>query len=150
VDARECVFDTASLQTGLFTSVVQTKTETTYQAMELMLKLIKQMREEPLSDEEFQGAKQSIMSGYVRSFSSLGGTVGLLMNLEVIGRDQSYYKNYLANINKVTKADVERVAKTYLQPDKLVFVVVGNGSMFADQLRALGDVQKLELKPFVE
>jgi len=143
-------FDTASLQQGLFTSTVQTKTETTFQAMELMLKLIKQMREEPLSDDEFQAAKQSIMSGYVRSFSSLGGTVGLLMNLEVIGRDQSYYKNYLANINKVTKADVEHAAKTYLQPDKLVFVVVGNGSQFADQLRALGDVQKLELKPFVE
>ena len=143
-------FDTSSLQQGLFTSVVQTKTETTYQAMELMLKIIKQMREQPLSEEEFQGAKQSIMSGYVRSFSSLGGTVGLLMNLEVIGRDQSYYKNYLTNINKVTKSDVERVAKNYLQPDKLVFVVVGKSDQFAEQLKALGTVQALELKPFVE
>ena len=143
-------FDTNSLQPGLFTSVVQTKTETTFQAMSLMLKLINQMRNDPISDEEFLGAKQSIMSGYVRSFGSLAGTVGLLMNLEVQGRDQTYYKNYLANINKVTRADVERVAKKYLQPDKLVFVVVGKSDQFAELLKGIGEIQMLELKPFAE
>lgn len=143
-------FDTSSLEAGAFTSVVQTKTETTYQALALMLKLINQMRTEPLSEEEFQSAKQSIMSGYVRTFGSLAGTVNLLMNLEVIGRDPNYYKNYLTNINKVTKADVERVAKTYLKPDQLVFVVVGNSAAFNDQLKAIAEVQSLELRPFVD
>jgi zinc protease len=143
-------FDTSSLEAGTFTSVVQTKTETTYQAIALMLKLINQMRNDPLSEAEFQSAKQSIMSGYVRTFGSLAGTVNLLMSLEVTGRDQGYYKNYLANINKVTKADVERVAKKYLKPDQLVFVVVGNADAFSDQLKTIAEVQSLELKPFVQ
>src|SRR5437868_2163894 len=108
------------------------------------------MRNEPISDEEFQGAKQAIMSGHVRGVSSLSGIVGSMMNLEVTSRDQNYYKNYLTNIEKVTKTDVERVAKKYLQPDKLVFVVVGNGDQFSEQLKALGEVQIIKLESFVE
>jgi zinc protease len=147
--AVNSAFAVDTVETGSFTSVVQTKTETTYQTLELMLKLMNQIRDEPISDAEFQGAKQSLMNGYVRTFTTLAATVDLLMNLEVTGRDRNYYADYLAKIAAVTKADVERVAKTYVKPDKLIFVLVGKSDSFADRVKAFGEVRRIDLKSSV-
>ena len=47
---------------------------------------------------------------------------------DYIGRPHSYWETYRDNIRKVGPSDVQRVAKTYLQPDKMVFLVVGKWS----------------------
>jgi zinc protease len=43
-----------------------------------------------------------------------------------------YPDRYPNIISKVTQADVQRVAKLYLQPDKIVTVIVGNQKKIAD------------------
>ena len=41
-------------------------------------------------------------------------------------------------VNAVTVDDIERVARTYLQPDRLSIVLVGNAAAFTSQLRGIG------------
>jgi zinc protease len=48
-------------------------------------------------------------------------------------------------IEKVTSADVARVAEKYVQPEKLAIVVVGNDSEITPPLKQLGPVTPLDI-----
>jgi predicted Zn-dependent peptidase len=73
------------------------------------------------------------------------------MNLEYVGMPRDFYKNYIENIQAVTKDDVLRVAKEYLHPDKMTYMVVGKTSEFADQLKEFGEINFIELEePIVD
>lgn len=51
---------------------------------------------------------------------------GILTNIELFGLGLDYPQRYPALINGVTKEDILRVAKTYLVPDRMAIVVLGN------------------------
>lgn len=70
-----------------------------------------------------------------------------LMGVFYFGRDPNFYKTYLDNIRKVTVADVQGVAQTYLKPENLTIVVVGNVSGFDADLSDLGSTTKVALTP---
>jgi zinc protease len=48
-----------------------------------------------------------------------------------------YFSRYVSSINAVTGSDVQRVARTYIQPDKLAVVVVGDRKVIEPGIRAL-------------
>jgi zinc protease len=48
-------------------------------------------------------------------------------------------------VEKVTSADVERVAQKYVQPERLAIVVVGNASEIQPPLSGLGTVTALDI-----
>ena len=63
------------------------------------------------------------------------------------GYPDRYLEDYRANIAKVTQADVLRVARRYLHPEKLIKVVVGDAAGFDRPLSAFGAVR--EIRPEV-
>ena len=140
-------FGTGSRDLGTFGASCQTKTETTHKAMAEMLAEIKKIREAPVTEEELKGAKDSYINRFVFQFTSASAVVGQLMGLDYFSRDPNFYKNYLDNIRKVSIADVQRVAKTYLKPENLTMVVVGNVSAFDADLSDLGSTTKVALTP---
>ncbi len=140
-------FGTGSRDLGTFAATCQTKTETTHKAMAEMMNEIKKIRDYPVTDEELKTAKDSYINRFVFQFTAASGVVGQLMGLDYFGRDPNFYKNYLDNIRKVTTADVQRVAKTYLKPENMTMVVVGNVSGFDADLSDLGSTTKVALTP---
>jgi hypothetical protein len=59
-------------------------------------------------------------------FSGVGAIAQSFANLEFSGRPMDYYDTYLAKYEKVTVADLKRVAQKWLQPDKMIIMVAGN------------------------
>ncbi len=49
-------------------------------------------------------------------------------------------------MEKVTKRDVQRVAKKYLRPDKVQILVVGKKEDFDKPLATLGEVNVIDIK----
>lgn len=140
-------FNTGSRDLGTFAATCQTKTETTHKAAAEMLAVIKKMREAPVTEEELKTAKDSYINRFVFQFTSAGAVVGQLMGLDYFARDPKFYNNYLDNVRKVTADDVFRVAKTYLKPENLTMVVVGNTAGFDGDLSDLGSTTKVALTP---
>ena len=50
----------------------------------------------------------------------------------------SYFNDYIRNINAVTVDDVNRVANKYLDPSKMAIVIVGDRNVIQPKLTELG------------
>jgi len=63
---------------------------------------------------------------------------GSISNLYTQDLPESYYKDYPANIGKVTRDDLVRVAKKYIDLQHLAIVVVADRSVVEAPLAATG------------
>ncbi len=81
---------------------------------------------QPVSDDELIRAKNYLTLRYPENFESVAAVAAQLSDLVFYNLSDDYFNNYVKNILAVTKNDVERVAKKYLDPEKMAIVVVGD------------------------
>ncbi|WP_343849781.1 pitrilysin family protein [Algoriphagus jejuensis] len=77
-------------------------------------KLIKQVQDEGISDEEFTKLKNQMENSIVSSNSTMAGIAENLAEANVIYGDTEYINQLMEKFSNVTKADIQRVAKEYL------------------------------------
>ncbi|MBC7185915.1 MAG: insulinase family protein [Calditrichaeota bacterium] len=111
---------------GTFYGYVQTKSQTVYYAISLILKEFERIRREPVSDEEMETAKNYFLDSFPDRFSTAIGTMSTFASLEYDGFPLDYLDTYCAKIRAVTKEDVLRVAKKYIKPGEMTIMVVGD------------------------
>ncbi|MGQ0693971.1 MAG: M16 family metallopeptidase [Nitrospiraceae bacterium] len=111
---------------GSFWVNLQTRTETTNQAISGVLAEIKAMREMPVSDQELAEAKSFLMGSFPLRLDSTAKLAHVLAQVEFFGLGFEYFSQYPRWIDRVTKEDVQRVARQYLDPQHYALVVVGN------------------------
>ncbi len=111
---------------GSFWINLQTRTETTNQAISGVLAEMKAIREAPVSDQELSEAKAFLMGSFPLRLDSTAKLAQVLAQVEFFGLGFDYFSQYTKWIERVTKEDVLRVAKQYLDPQHYALVVVGN------------------------
>ncbi len=111
---------------GSFWINLQTRTETTSQAINGVLAEMKTIREAPISDQELAEAKAFLMGSFPLRLDSTAKLAQVLAQVEFFGLGFDYFSQYPKWIERVTKEDVQRVAKQYLDPQRYAIVVVGN------------------------
>lgn len=116
----------ARLMPGSFWVNLQTKTETTNQAITGVLSEIKSIRDAPVSDQELAEAKSFLVGSFPLRLDSTAKLAQVLAQVEFYGLGFEYFSDYPKWIERVTKEDVQRVAKQYLDPKRYALVVVGN------------------------
>lgn len=78
---------------------------------------IDQMRKQPVSDEELQKAKAQIVSGYIIGRQTMQSKADALGKDTVLLNRPDLYNTMLAQYEKVTAADIQRVCQKYLIPE---------------------------------
>jgi predicted Zn-dependent peptidase len=92
----------------------------------------------PVTDDELQMSKNSLAQSLPERFaavSSIGNAIGTLWQQ---GLPDDYYQQYGKAINAVTKADLVRVAKQYIDLGHLSIVIVGDRATIEGPLKATG------------
>ena len=79
--------------------------------------LLEQIRSEPVTDRELQKAKNQVESSFIFSQDSIFGQAMRIGRYEIAARWR-LKDRYLAGIRKLTAAELLRVAKKYLDPDR--------------------------------
>jgi predicted Zn-dependent peptidase len=116
------------LYPGTFTASCQTKNSTVVFASQLMLDIIENLRSGDISEADLKMAKSGRVNAFPSQpiFTDIGSMVQSFASLEFNGRPKDYYEAYVAKYEKVTLADLKRVALKYLRPDQMVIMVAGN------------------------
>jgi predicted Zn-dependent peptidase len=105
---------------------------------EFMKELRGIVRDRPVTDEELQTAKDALIQGLPRSFASVSAIGNAITNLTVQELPDDYYQGYAKAVSAVTKEDLLRVAKTYIDLDHLAIVIVGDRASIEGPLKATG------------
>ncbi len=111
---------------GAFSAFCQTKNATVVFAAQLMLDLIEGMRAGDVSQQDLTFAKTARIEAFPATFSTTEQTLANFAQLEYYRRPMDYYDTLRARYEKVTLADVKRVAQKWLQTDRMVIMVAGN------------------------
>jgi zinc protease len=87
---------------------------------------------------ELQRAKRYLQLQLPSLFEATGDIAYQLTSLAVYGLPLDFYNSYVQRIDEVTQADVQRVARKYIDPDRLSIVVVGDRRQIESGIRKLG------------
>jgi predicted Zn-dependent peptidase len=124
---------------GPFTAdgdVVSDKTD------EALVEFVKELKgilgARPVTDEELQTAKDSLIQRLPSTFASVAGTNNALTSLWLQGLPDDYYRQYAKSVAAVTKDDVLRVAKKHIHVDRLAIVIVGDRATIEAPLKETG------------
>jgi zinc protease len=90
----------------------------------------------PVTDEELATAKESLIQRLPATFASVSAINNSLTNLWAQGLPDDYYQQYSKAVAAVTKDDVLKVAKKYIDMDKLAIVIVGDKASIEAPLKA--------------
>lgn len=116
----------ASKYPGRFEIEVQTKNESAGQVVNEMLKQIRRIKTEAVSDEELRDAKDFLLGSFPRRLETSRKIADFLSAVQFYNLGDDYIDKYREYVGKVTKEDVLRVAGKYLNDENYVLVIVGN------------------------
>jgi len=124
---------------GPFSASAEIQTVSTKEAIVEFLKELNGIRGAiPISPEELETNKQSLIRRFPGGFETDQQVASQLANLVIYGLPSTYYNDYIQRINAVTGVDVNRVANKYLDPSKMAIVVVGDRKVVEPKLKELG------------
>jgi predicted Zn-dependent peptidase len=112
-----------------FVAGYQSKSGTVAYAAQIVLEELRRIAVEPVTDKEMVTAKSSYIQTFPQTFETKGKVAATFANEEFTGRgarNPAHFKEFRAKFAAVTKADVQRVAKKYLTPGKVVILIVGD------------------------
>ena len=130
---------------GITRFAMGTKSGTTVAGIEALRKEMNQLITGTVKPEEVKKAKDSILNSFIFEFDSKEKVLSERMRYEFYGYPADFLEQYRANIEKVTAADVDRVARKYIHPDKMAVLVVGNPKEFDRALSTLGTVTPVDI-----
>jgi zinc protease len=102
---------------------------------------------QPIPEEEIDRARNFLAMRYPASFQSVSDLAGRLADMVQYELPADYFNRYVDNVLAVTRADVERVARQYIDPDNVAIFVVGDRAVIEEQVRRLnlGDIRFLSV-----
>jgi zinc protease len=116
---------------GRFRAAYQSKSSTVAYALQLVFEEIKKMRETLVTEEELVTIKNNLIQTFPSNFESKAQQAGTFAADEYAKRDPAFWVTYRDRIQALTPADIQRVAKQYLVPEKMITLVVGNQAEIA-------------------
>jgi predicted Zn-dependent peptidase len=92
----------------------------------------------PVTEEELATAKNALVQRLPATFASVNGINGAIAALWIQGLPDDYYQQHGRAVEAVTKDDVVRVAKQYIDLAHLDIVIVGDRASVEGPLKATG------------
>ena len=111
---------------GSFQIILQTKNASAREAIRISLREMERMQGEWVSQEELERAKQYMIGSFPLRLDTQAQLASFLNQVEYYKLGLRYAEDFPKLITTVTREDVLRVAKTYLQPKTYILVIVGN------------------------
>jgi zinc protease len=138
-------FSAAYDHPGIFYVLAATKSDSTVAATQAMLAEIERLKTDPPTATELSKAKDQVLNSFIFHYDSPDKTLNEQVTLAFYGYPADTLEKYKAGIEKVTAADVTRVANKYIDVSKLAVIVVGNEAEIKPPLSTLGKMTNIDI-----
>ncbi len=117
------------------------RTEVTEGALVEFFNEIRRIRDEKIPLSELEESKRSIVASFALSLEQPSRVLSFAIARKLYDLPADYWDVYAAKIAAVTVADVQRVARKYLDPDKIQIAAVGDAGKIKAILEKYGAVE---------
>ncbi len=93
---------------------------------------------EPFTDEEVHTGKESLIQSLPSRFETVNGVAAAISSIYTLDLPETYYQDYSSKINGVTKEDMTKAAKKYIDWSHMNLVIVGDKLAIEKSLQATG------------
>jgi predicted Zn-dependent peptidase len=114
--------------------VADVTTDVTGPALREVFHEIERLRAEPPPADELRGIQNYLAGTFVLQNSSRFGIANQLAFVRLHGLGEAYLTNYVGRVHAVTPAEVRRVMRTYLAPERMLIVVTGDVQQIEEQV----------------
>ena len=121
---------------GPFTASAEVVAAKTDSALIEFMKELNAIRD-TVPSSELRKAKRYMQLGMPGDFETTQQIANQLVPVALYGLPLDYYNNYVSNIESVTQADIQRVARQYINPGNLAIVIVGDRKIIESGLKAV-------------
>jgi len=126
------------LLSGDIVAETDTRTEATAEAVRVIVDEFTRLQRERIGDAELAGAQAYMTGSFPLTIETPGAIARQVVNAVFYDLSLDELRTYRQRANAVTPDDVLRVARAYVQPDRLSIVMVGNAAAFTDDLVKAG------------
>lgn len=134
-------------QAGPFVIAAPVRNEVTRESVSEVLAELRRIRTGDIEHSELADTKSYLMGVFPATVQTASDVASRLVDMELYGLPQDYFDRYRENIAAVTSDDVTRVANKYLDPDRVLIVIVGNAQQIREPLGTLGyPVHELDIE----
>lgn len=136
-----------NITSGTFYATSQVYSQATLESVEIFRDLMTEYRG-GISPEDLEFTKSALIRSNARNFETLGNLLYMLENMATYGYPEDYIQQREAFLRELTLEQHQELAEKYINPDRMVYLVVGDA---ATQLKALeqlgyGEVKLIEQK----
>jgi zinc protease len=122
---------------GAFRIGSSVRTDVTDSSLVEIFRELRAIRDAPVDAVELSRGKSYVALAIPGNFETNGQIAGQLVELDAFGLPLTSVSDFIARVNAVTAADVQRVARKYLPADRATIVVVGDLAKIRAGIEAL-------------
>ena len=126
---------------GDWRAQMDVRTDVTEASLRDMLAEVNKMRDELVPADEFKDAQRSLTASFALSLENPAELLNLYIVRQLYNLPVDYWDRYTERIAAVTSAQVQAVARKYLDPKRLQIVAVGDAGKIASILRPFGPLE---------
>jgi zinc protease len=125
-------------QAGPFVVSAPVRNEVTRESVSEVLGELRRIRTGDVEKHELEDTKSYLIGVFPATVQTASDVAGRLVDMELYGLPEDYFDRYRERIAAITPDDITRVANKYIDPEKLLIVVVGSAKQVREPLGSLG------------
>ena len=129
---------------GAFTISSGVRSNVTLESAQIVKKILEEYPT-TFSDKDLETTKSFLIKSNARAFETSRAKLNMLTNISDYGMSPDYVKDREKIVNNMTKERITELANKYVNPEKMIWLVVGDAETQFDRMKELGYGEPLML-----
>lgn len=122
---------------GAFTISSGVRSNVTLESAQAIKKILEEYPE-TFSEKDLETTKSFLIKSNARAFETAGAKLRMLSNISDFGMKADYVRDRERIVNNITKDQIKELANKYIDPNKMIWLVVGDAETQLDRMKELG------------
>src|SRR3981081_74034 len=124
---------------GTFRASAEVRTPVTGASLHEFFYELGRIRDEAVSEEELKNAKSYLAGVFPILIETQDGLIDQRVSVRMYDLPPDYLETYRECVNAVTADDIQRIAQSYVTPDRAAIVIVGDAAEINEQVQPYAD-----------